>query len=179
MGSEHRGLGADERGFGALVGGSGAVDRALVNGAGVSGGGLLAGGEGDRGAGVVERFLLTVAADLSVVKRFLVDVTVDLFAIDSRLAVVKDRCQALIWRAALVALLVVTDLLQVDAGLLAVTGELFAVTDRLLQFGQALLLGERARSCFLVRLERTASEPSTVTVSWVTRCRRSPLPACR
>jgi hypothetical protein len=82
-------LRADERGLGALVGGSCAVDRALVDGAGVCGVGLLAGGKADHRPGFVERRLLGVASGLSVVETFLVDVAVDLFAIDPGLAVVK------------------------------------------------------------------------------------------
>lgn len=152
LGADHRSLCADECRFGALVSGACAVDRALMQGGGVSGSGLLTRGQSDQSAGGIEGFLLGVAAVLSVVEGFLVDVAVDLFPVDPGLAVIKDRRQTLIGRAAFAALLVVTELLEVDAVLFAVAGELLTVADGLLEFGEALLFGELACPCLLISL---------------------------
>lgn len=150
LGANHRGLRAQERRFRALVGGLRAGERASLDGAGVGDIGLLAGGEGDRRAGFIQRFLLTIATFLSMIECLLADVAADLFAIDFGLAVVKDRGLASIWGAAVSALLVMADLFVVDASLLAVASELLPVAECLFEFGEALLFGELAGAGLLL-----------------------------
>lgn len=79
---------------------------------------------------IVERLLLIIAARLAEIQSLLVDVSGDLFAVDPRLAIIQETARMVVACRA-VSLLIVVDLLLIDARLISIARELLSISDRL------------------------------------------------
>jgi hypothetical protein len=150
------GLRPDQGGFGAVPRGGRTLHRAPADRVVVGDVRLPMRGELVDRARVIERLLLVVATLLRVVERFLVDVAGELFTIDACLAVIQDASVGRSAGTRQLALVIVSELLVVDAGLISVAGQLLTIGDRLLEFGEALFLGQFLVADPLVRSMRHA-----------------------
>jgi hypothetical protein len=145
LGTNDRGLGADERRFGTLPSGDRTFDRALTDGLTVGGYRLGAGGQFERDPRQIERILLAVPPLLASIQSLLTDISRHLLAVDASLTIIQgDTGLPVPHRWILATLFVVLELLSVDAKLIPVADELLAIGDRLLELGQTLFLGQLA-----------------------------------
>jgi hypothetical protein len=108
-------LGANQSRLCALASDAGTGDRLALGRARVLGVWLVGGWELEHCSRLVERHLLDVSPFLGVVKCLLADIPVGLLAVDPRLAVSEDAIVVLVPDGAALALVVLDELLAIDA----------------------------------------------------------------
>jgi hypothetical protein len=91
---------------------------------------------------LVERDLLDVSSFLGVVECLLAHIPGGLLTVDPRLGISEHLILALVPDGASLSVVILYDLLAIDAQLLSVADELLPFTESLLEIGQALFAGE-------------------------------------
>ena len=135
-------MSADERGLGALASRARSLERFAVEGARVLERRLVSRRQLEHRARFVKRLLLDVSSFLGMIQGLLIDIPGGLAAVDPRLTVSQGAFIGFVAEPGALALLILGDLLLIDAQLVPIADQLHPFTERLLKIGQALFTGE-------------------------------------